>query len=65
MRWQGMGESVWLRGGKRELGSWRVGNIKRAEVWERGKARRVLYAANARMDRETEKPSEGLRANEG
>jgi hypothetical protein len=65
MRGQGAGESVWLRGGKRELGSEGVGNIKQAEVRERGKAWRVLYAVNGRTDPGTEKPSEGSGANEG
>jgi len=52
---QGVRESDWLGGGRESWGVGRVGNIKQAEVKERGKAWRVLYAANGR----TEKPSEG------
>ena len=49
MRWQGMGESVWLMGGKRELESWKY-KIGRS-VGKRKGLEGLIMLANGRTDR--------------
>jgi len=62
MRWQGMGESVWLRGGKRELESWKY---KTGRSVGKRESLEGLICCEWEDGPKTEKPSEGSQANEG